>query len=62
MANSFLFSSPLSLQCVPGVSMRMVLGSVNPHPQPTDPSPLHVNSGTHSLASHSSQCLQSHHS
>ena len=38
MANPFLFCSPLSLQRVPGVSMRMGRGPVNPS-RPADPSP-----------------------
>lgn len=32
MANSFLFSSPVSLQHVPDVSMRMSQGSVSTPP------------------------------
>lgn len=32
MANSFLFSTPVSLQHVSGVSMRMSQGSMSPSP------------------------------
>lgn len=32
MANSFLFSNPVSLQHVPDVSMRMSQGSASPSP------------------------------